>query len=144
MGYRSVALVAAAMLCGLVVPASAFAGSSSDRSGPAPALVEAASSRSSAPPAERAGIRKLNADDAEAEQKEYASWKPDMPCEPDQQAVINDQFAQCGEDKKFQLTSCAAGLKAVVLPLVRKRGTSITCDTEEDRQAKLDQARNNT
>ncbi|KAF8516012.1 hypothetical protein BU17DRAFT_51227, partial [Hysterangium stoloniferum] len=38
---------------------------------------------------------------------------------------------------KFLLTSCAVGTICVALPLVNKPGTSITCDTTADRDARI-------
>ncbi|RIA99201.1 hypothetical protein C1645_811667, partial [Glomus cerebriforme] len=60
-------------------------------------------------------------------------------------------FAKCAQVFKdgklvnrFQLSPCnGAELECAVLPLVLKPGTSITCTTEADRLARLDQARKN-
>jgi len=99
-------------------------------------------------PNDIAEIRKLNADDAEALQKKFESFKPDQKCSPNETACINGQFAKCtdtavgGSVKQiFSLQPCAAGLECFVLPLVNSRGTSITCDTEEDRANRFKQAR---
>jgi hypothetical protein len=86
-------------------------------------------------------FRKDNADKAEQLTKEFAKLTRDSPCENNAQACVEDQFAQC-VNGKFQLNSCGGGeLKCVVLPLVNKAGTSITCSTEADRLARLADAR---
>jgi hypothetical protein len=94
-------------------------------------------------------VRPQNADDAEALTKKFSTFTPDQKCTPDEIACIGDAFSKCatvaeGRDTvdKFQLQPCNAGLKCVVVPLVNKRGTSITCSTEEDQLGRLDQARN--
>ncbi|RGB34177.1 hypothetical protein C1646_654001 [Rhizophagus diaphanus] len=82
-------------------------------------------------------FRPANADKAEQLTKEFAKLTKDSPCENNAQACVEDQFAQC-VGGKFQLNSCGGGeLKCVVLPLVNKPGTSITCSTEADRLARL-------
>nr|CAG8631052.1 14863_t:CDS:2 [Entrophospora candida] len=90
-------------------------------------------------------IRKLNADDADALEKKFKTFKPDQKCSPNETACINGQFAKCTDTvvdgsvkPRFSLQSCAAGLKCFVLPLVNSRGTSITC---EDRANRFKQAR---
>ncbi|PKY41574.1 hypothetical protein RhiirA4_353907 [Rhizophagus irregularis] len=86
-------------------------------------------------------FRPANADKAEQLTKEFAKLTKDSPCENNAQACVEDQFAQC-VGGKFQLNSCGGGeLKCVVLPLVNKPGTSITCSTEADRLARLADAR---
>ncbi|RIA85176.1 hypothetical protein C1645_727838 [Glomus cerebriforme] len=88
-------------------------------------------------------FRSANADQAEKLTNDFAKLTPNSPCTDGQQACVNDQFAQC-VGGKFQLNSCGGGdLKCVVLPLVNKPGTSITCDTEADRLARLADARGN-
>jgi hypothetical protein len=85
-----------------------------------------------------------NADDAEKLTEDFKKLTPDSPCKDGDQACVDDQFAQC-VGGKFALNSCGGGdLKCVVLPLVNKPGTSITCSTEEDRQNRLDEARGKT
>ena len=46
-------------------------------------------------------------------------------------ACIGNEFAQCANGK-FVLTPCSGGLQCFALPLVNSRGTTITCDTEQD------------
>ena len=38
---------------------------------------------------------------------------------------------------KFVLESCGSGLICAALPLVNSRGTSVTCDTAADRDARI-------
>jgi len=99
------------------------------------------SKRSPKEPTDITEIRKLNADDAEALQNKFKSFKADQKCSPNENACVNDQFAQCSGAGVFSLQPCAAGLKCFALPLVNARGTSITCDTEEDRENRFKQAR---
>ncbi|CAG8599700.1 6595_t:CDS:2, partial [Ambispora gerdemannii] len=72
-------------------------------------------------------IRRQNALDAIALNKGFECLTADSPCDPATQAnaCVNKQFAQC-VGGKFVLASCGAGLQCVSLPLVNKRGTSIT------------------
>jgi hypothetical protein len=86
-------------------------------------------------------FQEKNADDAEKLQKDFEKLTPDSPCKDGEQACVQDQFAQC-VNGKFALNSCGGGeLKCVVLPLVNKPGTSITCSTEQDRKNRLAAAR---
>ncbi|RHZ62378.1 hypothetical protein Glove_340g27 [Diversispora epigaea] len=89
-------------------------------------------------------IRGLNADDAEALQKKFKGFTKKTKCTPDETACIGDAFAKCfstGDKNEWSIQPCAVTLKCAVLPLVLKRGTSITCDTEEDRLFRLKDAR---
>jgi hypothetical protein len=89
-----------------------------------------------------AEIRKKNADEAEKLQEDFKSFTPDQKCENNEIACVDNKLAQCvGE--KFTLTDCGSGLQCSVLPLVLKEGTTVTCTTEADRQARLDEARKN-
>ncbi|CAB5211084.1 uncharacterized protein OCT59_027467 [Rhizophagus irregularis] len=97
-----------------------------------------------------ATIRKANADEAEKLQEEFASFTPDKDCQVNDLACINKDFAMCAptiEDgkvvNKFVLFPCGTTLECFALPLVLKRGTSITCTTPKDREDRLFQARNN-
>ncbi|CAG8435183.1 2367_t:CDS:1 [Diversispora eburnea] len=89
-------------------------------------------------------IRGLNAKDAEDLQKKFKSFTKNTPCKPDETACIGTAFAKCfstGTKNEWSIQPCAGGLKCAVLPLVLKRGTSITCDTEEDRVARIKDAK---
>ncbi|CAG8598578.1 1431_t:CDS:1 [Funneliformis mosseae] len=87
-------------------------------------------------------IRKKNADQAEALQNKFKSFKEDQKCAENEEACVGEKFAKCANGK-FALSACASGTKCAVLPLVLKEGVSITCTTEADRVARLEQARKN-
>ena len=85
-------------------------------------------------PDDIAEIRKKNADDAEALQAKFDTFTPETECVPDDTACIDGAFAKCatvledGEYKdKYQIMPCGDTLECWVLPLVLKRGTSLTC-----------------
>ncbi|CAG8657281.1 4669_t:CDS:2, partial [Ambispora leptoticha] len=86
-------------------------------------------------------IRHQNALDAIALNKSFASLTPNSSCDPTTQAnaCVNNQVAQC-VGGKFTLTACSPGLQCVALPLLLKSGTSITCDTAADRDARIQDA----
>lgn len=70
------------------------------------------------------------------------SWLRPPPTEllpAGQQACISSQFAQC-VDGSWVLTPCGSPLSCFALPLVNKRGTSITCDSRADATARFQQA----
>nr|AMJ52408.1 hypothetical protein [Rhizophagus clarus] len=87
-----------------------------------------------------ASIRKANADDAEALQKSFASLTPNTKCQVGDMACINKAFAQCAPAlakdgsivNKYQLFPCNTGLECFALPLVLKRGTSLTCSKYQE------------
>jgi hypothetical protein len=56
----------------------------------------------------------------------FASLTPNSRCNDGEVACINESFAKCAGGK-FVLTPCSQGTLCVVLPLVNKRGTSVTC-----------------
>jgi len=99
----------------------------------------------------RAEIRKANAADAEALKAKFDGLNEDSECKPNDIACVKDGFAKCatvaGEDgkleDKFQITKCNGALVCRPLPLVNSRGTSLVCTTQEDFEARLDQAKNN-
>lgn len=86
-------------------------------------------------------IRGLNAAEAEKLQKDFKSFTKDTPCKTNDVACIGDAFAKCASTNNWSIQECAAGLKCSVLPLVLKRGTSIACDTEADRLARIKDAK---
>ena len=53
-----------------------------------------------------------------------------------QTACINGDLAQC-VGGQFVTTPCSAGLTCLALPLVNKPGTSVTCDTQADADARI-------
>lgn len=114
-------------------------GSSSKPTASAPAASPSVSSSASSSSSSSSGFQAQNAADAQALNAKFATLTPDSACTAGDQACVNGQFAQCVSGK-FALTACAAGTQCVALPLVNKRGTSITCDTEADAIARMQAA----
>jgi len=86
----------------------------------------------------RAAFTLQNGKDAQALNKKFQSLTPTSPCTNGEQACVKGQLGQC-VGGKFALSSCAATLQCVALPLVNKAGTSITCDTLQDAAARIAQ-----
>jgi len=84
----------------------------------------------------RAAFTLQNGKDAQALNRKFQSLTADSPCTSGESACVQGQFAQC-VGSKFQLTPCAASAQCVVLPLVNKPGTSTTCDTQQDAEARI-------
>jgi len=84
----------------------------------------------------RAAFTLQNGKDAQAANRAFQSLTANSPCTSGQSACVDGQFAQC-VGGKFQLTPCAAGEQCVALPLVNKPGTSTTCDTKADAEARI-------
>ncbi|CAG8796501.1 21442_t:CDS:2, partial [Dentiscutata erythropus] len=59
------------------------------------------------------------------------------PCNVGNQACIGKDFAQCAQKDKWSIIPCSNNLVCVVLPLVQKRGISITCDTIDDQNSRI-------
>ncbi|KAF0560069.1 hypothetical protein F8M41_003403 [Gigaspora margarita] len=83
---------------------------------------------------------KQNGEDAETLNQKFQDLTPDSPCKNGDEACINDEFAQC-VDKQFKLFPCGGGTKCVALPLLLKAGTSLTCDTEADKNTRIENAK---
>ncbi|KAF8331899.1 proline-rich protein [Cantharellus anzutake] len=81
-------------------------------------------------------FKKQNGIDAQNQAAKFASLTPGSPCTEGENACVDGKFAQC-VNKKFVLTQCGSGLQCVVLPLVNKPGTSVTCSTTADRDARI-------
>ncbi|KAI1784686.1 hypothetical protein LXA43DRAFT_901204 [Ganoderma leucocontextum] len=99
-------------------------------------LVLAASARPNFLPAKRAEFTLKNGQDALALNDKFKTLTPNSSCKGGEDACVNDQFAQC-VNGKFTLTSCAGGLICAALPLVNSAGTSVTCTTAADRDARI-------
>ncbi|KAI0823139.1 hypothetical protein BC628DRAFT_1421254 [Trametes gibbosa] len=84
----------------------------------------------------RASFTAQNGKDAIALNQKFATLKADSPCTAGEDACVNSQFAQC-VNGKFVLQPCAGGLVCAALPLVNSAGTSITCTTAADRDARI-------
>ncbi|KAF8588810.1 hypothetical protein K439DRAFT_1334529, partial [Ramaria rubella] len=75
-----------------------------------------------------AAAQKLNA--------QFASLKKTDSCNGSDMACVGGSFAQC-VNGKWVTTECAVGLGCFALPLVNSVGTSITCDTQADAEARI-------
>jgi len=77
-----------------------------------------------------------NGKDAKALNAKFASLTPNSPCNDGESACVGTSFAQC-VGGKFVSTQCAGGTICAALPLVNSPGTSITCTTAADRDARI-------
>ncbi|KAJ7728546.1 hypothetical protein B0H16DRAFT_1427991 [Mycena metata] len=77
-----------------------------------------------------------NGQDAIALNKQFASIKAGDACTAGQDACAGTQFAQC-VGGKYVVQPCAATTVCAALPLVNSAGTSVTCTTPADRDARL-------
>jgi len=82
------------------------------------------------------GFQLQNGKDAQALNAKFAALTASSACTEGEDACVGTGFAQC-VDKKFVVTSCGATLTCAALPLVNKAGTSITCTTESDAEARI-------
>ncbi|KAI0090005.1 hypothetical protein BDY19DRAFT_96599 [Irpex rosettiformis] len=87
-------------------------------------------------PVRRADFTLANGQQALAEEAGFAKLTATSACQTGQNACINGQFAQCANNK-FVLTACAPGTVCHSLPLVNSAGTSVTCTTDADFQARI-------
>ncbi|CAG8673955.1 4930_t:CDS:2, partial [Acaulospora colombiana] len=86
-----------------------------------------------------------NGRDAVAQQKSFAKIDFSKACPTvNQVACDGSQVAKCapgaGGVNSWVLSPCAAGTSCFALPLVNKPGTSVTCDTQADRDARVNNA----
>ncbi|KAH6917132.1 hypothetical protein BKA70DRAFT_1251419 [Coprinopsis sp. MPI-PUGE-AT-0042] len=77
-----------------------------------------------------------NGQDAIAANQRFATLNADSPCQEGENACVNDGFAQC-VGGRFVIQPCAGGTICAALPLVNSRGTSNTCTTAADRDARI-------
>ncbi|KAM6496957.1 proline-rich protein [Amanita muscaria] len=77
-----------------------------------------------------------NGKDAQKLNAEFATLTANSPCTDGENACVGSSFAQC-VGGKFVTTPCAGGLMCAALPLVNKPGTSITCTTQADANARI-------
>ncbi|KAI0645366.1 hypothetical protein C8Q79DRAFT_1010336 [Trametes meyenii] len=84
----------------------------------------------------RAEFTLQNGQAALAQNQPFASLSANSPCTAGQNACVNGEFAQC-VNGKFVLQPCAGGLVCAALPLVNSPGTSVTCTTTADRDARI-------
>jgi len=84
----------------------------------------------------RAAFTLQNGLDAQKLNQQFQTLTASSTCTSGETACVNGQLAQCAGNK-FSLSSCAATLQCVALPLVNKPGTSVTCDTTQDAQTRI-------
>jgi len=77
-----------------------------------------------------------NGQTALSQNSQFAGLSAGSPCTEGQNACINNGFAQC-VNGNFVVQPCGAGLICAALPLVNSAGTSITCTTAADRDARI-------
>ncbi|KAI0365182.1 hypothetical protein BV20DRAFT_1039040 [Pilatotrama ljubarskyi] len=84
----------------------------------------------------RASFTLQNGKDAIALNQKFATLNENSPCQTGENACVQGKFAQC-VNGKFVTQSCGATLVCAALPLVNSAGTSITCTTAADRDARI-------
>ncbi|KAI0709640.1 hypothetical protein C8T65DRAFT_695640 [Cerioporus squamosus] len=99
-------------------------------------LALAASARPSFISSKRAEFTLKNGQDAIAQNNKFKTLTPDSSCNAGDIACVNDKFAQC-VGGKFVLQACGGGTICAALPLVNSAGTSVTCTTAADRDARI-------
>ncbi|CAG8840950.1 6332_t:CDS:2, partial [Gigaspora margarita] len=82
-------------------------------------------------------FRKKNALDSQLLQKKFKDFTRNTPCKVGDQACIGKDFALCAQEDSWSIIPCNNNLVCVVLPLVLKSGTSITCDTIVDQNLRI-------
>lgn len=85
---------------------------------------------------QRAAFTEQNGEDAIALNKKFAGLSKSSSCTTGENACVGTDFAQC-VNGKFVTTSCGSGETCAALPLVNSAGTSITCTTAADRDARI-------
>lgn len=85
------------------------------------------------------GFVRQNGAKAQSLNQEFGSLTADTPCTDGSSACVEGAFAQC-VGGKYVLQPCSGGLTCAALPLVNKEGTSVTCTTEADRDARISAA----
>jgi len=87
-------------------------------------------------PTRRADFTLQNGQDAIALNNKFKTLTPDSACTADEDACVQDKFAQCVSGK-FVIQACAATTICAALPLDNKAGTTITCTTPADLAARI-------
>ncbi|KAI0318731.1 hypothetical protein OF83DRAFT_913987 [Amylostereum chailletii] len=77
-----------------------------------------------------------NGQDAIALNNKFATLTANSPCTAGENACVDNKFAQCVSGK-FAVQACAPSTICAALPLVNSAGTSITCTTASDRDARI-------
>ncbi|VDB95444.1 unnamed protein product [Peniophora sp. CBMAI 1063] len=86
-----------------------------------------------------ASALRQNGLDAQAQNQNFTSLTADSSCTEGTNACVNNAFAQC-VGGSFVLQPCSGGEICAALPLVNSAGTSITCTTTADRDARIQSA----
>ncbi|KAI0330154.1 hypothetical protein GY45DRAFT_1278406 [Cubamyces sp. BRFM 1775] len=84
----------------------------------------------------RSAFSLQNGQEAAALNAQFATLSASSPCTAGENACVNGQFAQC-VNGQFVLQPCGGGLICAALPLVNSPGTSVTCTTAADRDARI-------
>ncbi|KIY74364.1 hypothetical protein CYLTODRAFT_364087 [Cylindrobasidium torrendii FP15055 ss-10] len=79
---------------------------------------------------------KANGEQAIQENQEFEGLSADDSCNDGETACVEGGFAQC-VGGAWSITDCSSGTQCFSLPLVNKAGTSITCSTQEDADARI-------
>ncbi|KAJ3866988.1 hypothetical protein EV359DRAFT_35435 [Lentinula novae-zelandiae] len=122
--------------------AASSSASTSDNDGAGAAAGASASSTSTAgtttssSTSSSSGFALSNGQAAQALNAQFASLTASSTCTDGQNACVNGAFAQC-VGGKFETTQCAGGTTCAALPLVNSAGTSITCTTTADAEARI-------
>ncbi|KAL5495540.1 hypothetical protein ACEPAI_1003 [Sanghuangporus weigelae] len=88
------------------------------------------------PAPQDSSFQRQNGEDAINQNQQFASLTADSVCNTGDNACVNQEFAQC-VDGKFILTPCGSGLICAALPLVNSQGTTVTCTTQSDVEARI-------
>jgi hypothetical protein len=88
-------------------------------------------------PAADSATQLLNAQDAQRSDSVKANNIVGQTCQGSEVICVGDALGQCVNGAIVSLGPCGPGTKCQVLPLVNKRGTSTTCSTDADKQARF-------
>ncbi|KAI9451746.1 proline-rich protein [Lactarius psammicola] len=113
----------------------------SDAADPTPTTPTGSPAAPSNPPSSSGskGFAVQNGQDAQALNEKFKTLTADSPCTDGESACVGGDFAQCAGGK-FVTSSCSGSLTCFALPLVNSRGTSVTCDTQADADARIAKA----
>jgi len=78
----------------------------------------------------------VNGQAAIQQNAQFATLTPTSSCTEGEDACVNQQFAQCVSGK-FVLQPCGATTICAALPLTNSAGTSVTCTTQADLDARI-------
>ncbi|KAI6101311.1 proline-rich protein [Pisolithus sp. B1] len=98
--------------------------------------VVSAATTPSLTPASGGGFRFSNEKAAQHLNAQFASLTPSSSCASDTNACVQGSFAKCVSGS-FVLQSCGTTLTCAALPLVNSPGTSVTCTTLSEAEARI-------